>query len=128
MSVSTNPGATALTVMPRAATSRANDFVRPITPALAAAYAACPAFPISACGDRPDGLLGCRLVGEVVDHHLRAGGRERQRGRATDATRRPGHDSDLTVELAAHARSSRARVIPSRSPTGTQGSAGSSRF
>src|SRR5438034_1008063 len=55
-------------------------------------------------------------------------GPERPRGRATDATRRPGHDSDLTVELAAHASSSRARVIPSRSPTGTQGSAGSSRF
>src|SRR5947199_5023 len=48
MSVSTRPGATAFTVTPRAATSRASDFVKPITPAFAAAYATCPALPISA--------------------------------------------------------------------------------
>jgi len=34
MSVSINPGATALTVMPRDATSRAIAFVRPTSPAL----------------------------------------------------------------------------------------------
>ena len=39
MSVSTRPGATAFTVTPRAATSRASDLVKPITPAFAAAVA-----------------------------------------------------------------------------------------
>ncbi len=37
MSVSMNPGAMALTVMPRAATSWASDLVSPIMPAFAAA-------------------------------------------------------------------------------------------
>ena len=37
MSVSMKPGAIALTVMPREASSRATDFVKPITPALLAA-------------------------------------------------------------------------------------------
>jgi 3-oxoacyl-[acyl-carrier protein] reductase len=37
MSVSMNPGATAFTVMPREATSRATDFVKPTIPALLAA-------------------------------------------------------------------------------------------
>src|SRR5918992_1678244 len=45
MSVSTNPGHIAFTVMPREPTSRASDRVRPMTPALEAAYAACPGFP-----------------------------------------------------------------------------------
>ncbi len=37
ISVSINPGATALTVIPREPTSRASDLVKPIMPALAAA-------------------------------------------------------------------------------------------
>ncbi len=37
MSVSMNPGATQLTVMPRLPTSRASERVMPATPALAAA-------------------------------------------------------------------------------------------
>ena len=37
MSVSTKPGATALTVMPREPTSLATDLVKPMNPALAAA-------------------------------------------------------------------------------------------
>ena len=37
MSVSMKPGATAFTVMPREATSRATDFVKPTIPALLAA-------------------------------------------------------------------------------------------
>ncbi len=36
MSVVMNPGATALTVMPRLASSRASAFVRPMRPALLA--------------------------------------------------------------------------------------------
>jgi hypothetical protein len=47
MSVSMNPGATALTVIPRDAYSRASVFVMPSSAAFVAAYAACPAFPIS---------------------------------------------------------------------------------
>jgi hypothetical protein len=37
MSVSMKPGAIAFAVMPREATSRRTDFVKPITPALLAA-------------------------------------------------------------------------------------------
>ena len=51
MSVSMKPGATALTVTPRAASSRASDLVRPMTPALVAAYIACPPLPSSPTTD-----------------------------------------------------------------------------
>src|SRR5947207_3305656 len=73
MSVSTRPGATALTVTPRAATSRATDLVNPITPAFAAPYAASPVFPSSAttaatCTTPPyptrPGRRACRSCGE----------------------------------------------------------------
>ena len=46
ISVSMKPGATAFTVIPREATSRATALVNPRMPALVAAYIDCPALPV----------------------------------------------------------------------------------
>lgn len=56
MSVSTTPGATALTVMPCSATSRARPLVKPITPAFAAAYAVLEKTPPPCCAVTEDML------------------------------------------------------------------------